>query len=344
MPHQLVVTYRPDQRLTGLPELLRPAGWRTFFWIHDGDQTFYRRDRFYAARGFRMVDGRDFARSDPQTNWGKSDRSLALRAADALDRLKEPFAALVLTVSNHHPFQVPSDAKTALAIPDEERRGWTKLPGIAELVGAHTVPMLRTIHYTDEAVGLFVEEARRRSWFARTVFVITGDHGLAIAPREGPPTPHRLVRLRHHVPLLIFAPRFVPPSRVASPALLSDVPATLLGLFGLAGPSAGLGRDLLDPAAERPERPVVCWDAEGRVVSVFTRDFAYHAALPEGTLWNPPRFDEELLVDRRRDPEGRRDASAERPEILARLRRAALTWFDVYPWLVASDRSGLPPQ
>jgi arylsulfatase A-like enzyme len=343
MPHEIVMTYRPDLRLVGLPELLRAAGWQAFFWIYGGDQTFYRRERFYKARGFRMADGRDFGPDDPWTNWGRSDRSLAERAVVGLDRLKEPFAALVLTISNHHPFQVPSDSRHPLDVHAPEQRGWVNVPGISVLMGRHTIPMIKTIHYTDEAVGLLVEEARRRAWSERTVFVICGDHGLPILPLEGTPTRHQLETLRHHVPLLIWAP-FLRHARVTSPALLSDVPETLLGLFGLPGPAGGLGRDLLDPASERPDRPAVCWDSEARIVSVFTRDFAYHGALPADAMWNPASLAEEILVDRKRDPDGRRDASADRPEELRRLRAAALTYLDVYPWLVASDRSGIPPK
>ncbi len=61
--------------MTGLPEMLRGLGWRSFLWIHNSDQNFYRRDRFYLPRGFRIIDGKDFPIREPRTNWGFSDRA-----------------------------------------------------------------------------------------------------------------------------------------------------------------------------------------------------------------------------------------------------------------------------
>ena len=119
---------------------------------------------------------------------------------------------MVLTITNHHPFQLPSDAgKPPLAIDVPEERGYMRLPGMHSLVGRHTVPMLRTMNYTDEAIGDFFEGARRRPWFSETIFVVTSDHGLPIAPLSGRMTTHRLEELRHRVPLLFYAPDLIAP-------------------------------------------------------------------------------------------------------------------------------------
>ena len=160
-PYEVFMTSRYEVPMTGIPELFRRAGWKSLLWIHNGDQNFYRRDRFYLPRGFQMLDGRNFSSSEPRTNWGFSDRALARRAVAALDSSAPPFAAMVLTVSNHHPFQLPSDAKTQMHGLPPERRGFAPFGKEGLVVGLHTVPMLRTIHYTDEAVGYFFDLARR---------------------------------------------------------------------------------------------------------------------------------------------------------------------------------------
>ena len=341
-PHEVLMTARPDTPLTGLPDLLRAAGWRSFLWIHNSDQTFYREDRFYLPRGFRMIDGRDFDASEAGTNWGKSDLALAARTRTALDRLEEPFAAMMLTISNHHPFQLPPDARSRFDIGDSERGGWATSPWLAPLVGRYTVPMLRTIHYTDEAVGAFMEGARTRPWFARTIFVIASDHGLPILPLEGAPTAHGFAELRHGVPLVFWSPLLTGGRRLPGPASLVDVAATLAGLLALGPVEAGLGSDLLDPADDDPERPVVAWDGESRAVSVWTRRWAWHGTLPPGVQWNPERFVGQFLVDVDADPRGERDVSGAHPEVTARLARIARIYFDVYPWLVTTGRSGTP--
>lgn len=341
-PYEVTLSTRPDVPMTGLPELLRESGWKSFLWIHNGDQAFYERERFYLPRGFRMIDGRDYPPSEPRTNWGFSDRTLARHAVEALGATVEPFAAMVLTVSNHHPFQLPSDARTRLEGLPPERRGFLPFGTAGLLVGAHTVPMLKTIHYTDEAIGDFFALARKQPWFSRTVFVISGDHGLAIAPLEGPMTFHRLIELRHRVPLIIYSPLLAGGKVIDGPASQVDILPTIAGLLGLPGERAGIGRDLLDPDAD-PQRQAVLWTREARTISLVTPDRAYHRRLASG---NSMRFDpapEELLVDPATDADGHSDLMGSDPAEARRLSHAALEYFDVYPWLVVQGRSGVPP-
>src|SRR5437868_1654937 len=80
VPRETLITSRPHVDITGLPEILRGAGWNTMLWLHGGDLDFYRRDLFYLPRGFRVVDARAFPKDDPSTNWGYSDRALARHA------------------------------------------------------------------------------------------------------------------------------------------------------------------------------------------------------------------------------------------------------------------------
>ena len=343
-PGSLLPVQNPATPLLGLPEILGANGWRSFLWIHNGDESFYRRDRFYLSRGFRMVDGRDFPRSAVRTNWGCSDRSLARLAVDSLDRTREPFAAMLLTVSNHHPFQVPSDARSVAPIPWTEERGWfSPAPGLP-LVGRHTVPMMKTIHYTDEALGDFFREAASRDWTRRTIFVISGDHGLPIVPLGGLGSAHELAELRHGVPLVIWSP-LLPGGRVLEgPATLADVPPTLLGLLGIDSPRPFAGVDLLDPDLDLADRPLPLYDEEARRVTVLRGRLAYHARLepprtsPDWTLGN------ELLVDTVRDPRGVENAADLLPHETARMRRDAEVFVDVYPWLALAGRTGLPPE
>jgi arylsulfatase A-like enzyme len=317
-PRHLVLTDAPSEPGDGLPEILRRAGWRSFLWVHDGDQTFYRRDRFYPARGVRLIDGRDFDPGLPRTNWGFSDKALAQVAVRALDRLEEPFAAMALTVSNHHPFQVPADATTSFEPPQLSRGGFVSVPGLPELLGLHTGGMLKTIHYTDEAVGDFFRAAASRPWYARTVFVLCGDHGLPVAPLDGTPSPARFAELRHHVPLIFFSPLLAGGVTLDAPASLADVPATLLGFFGIPG-LLGDGRDLFAP----PHAPAIAWDDEGRAATAVSSRFTYHAVLearPDGLA----ATHETLFAAADRD--GDTDLSEREPGALAALRDAVLAW------------------
>lgn len=325
-PHSLILTEEPDRPQDGLPEILARAGWKSFLWIHNGDQNFYRRDRFYDARGFRTIDGRDFDPREPRTNWGYSDKVLMRAAVRAFDRLEEPFAAMALTVSNHYPFQVPTDASTSFEPPETARGGFVSVPGLSQALGLRTRSMLKTIHYTDEAVGLFFDLARSRPWFQRTIFVISGDHGLPIAPLGGAPTPHHFASLRHQVPLVFFSPLFAGGTVLGGPASLADVPATLLGLLGL-GESAGDGRDLF--AREPAGTPVIAWDNEGRTVTAATRDFVYHATLAQDGGGNLRAAEESLFLAG--DAAGAADLAPRNPKAVSRFRASVLSWAGARP-------------
>jgi arylsulfatase A-like enzyme len=341
-PYEVSLTTRSDVAMTGLPEMLRSLGWKTFLWIHNGDQNFYRRDRFYLPRGFQTIDGRDFPPREPRTNWGFSDRALARRALVAFDATREPFAAMVITVSNHHPFQLPPDAQTHMTGLPSERRGFIPFGTGGLLVGMHTVPMLRTIHYTDEAVGYFFHLVRDRPWFSRTVFVIVSDHGLPIAPLGGLRTFHRFLEIRHRVPLIIYSPLLPGGKVVEGPASQADLLPTLAGLLRIPD-QPGVGRDLLDPGSEDPDRPVITWTRDAQTISVITQNRIYHRRLANE---NPLRFrdsEEELLIDPIADPEGEKNLFHRDRNAALPLARVAERYFDVYPWILVEGRSGLPP-
>lgn len=341
-PYEVLLTSRSESPMTGIPELLRHSGWQSFLWVHSGDQNFYQRDRFYLPRGFITIDGRDFPPREPRTNWGFSDRALARRAMTALDSVAEPFASMILTVSNHHPFQLPADAQTHLTGLGRERRGFSPFGKEGLVVGLHTVPMLKTMHYTDEAVGYFFEMARTRPWFARTVFVIASDHGLPIVPTNGVESLHRFLELRHRVPLILYSP-LLPGGRVVrEPASQIDVLPTIMGLFGLSGPEAGIGRDLLDPSSADPERPVITWTRDARTISVITQALVYHRQLSAAGTLRFDDVDDEMLIDPSADPKGLHNLAAQFPAETSRLQRAAEIYYDTYAWLVTQGRSGLP--
>ncbi|HEY5611551.1 MAG TPA: LTA synthase family protein, partial [Thermoanaerobaculia bacterium] len=343
-PYEIIIRTRPDVAVSGLPEILKANGWKSFVWVHPGDQTLYLSSRFYLHHGFRMLDGRDFAPSEPHTNWGYSDKALGRRGLEALDKTREPFAAMLLTVTNHHPFQLPSDASGAYRGLPEEKRGWVPVPGSEQLFGLHTVPMLKTVHYTDEALGYFMDEARKRPWFDNTIFVILGDHGLPITPLSGIASLHHFAGLRHRVPLIFYSPLLAGGKVIEGPASHADILPTLLGLFGVTSPRAGVGIDLFDPADRDPERPIVAVSPDARLISVVTATRAYHARFAPPTSGHIATFNEEFLIDPIADPRGLNNLVDQGDPALDRLRRAAKIYLEVYPWLLAEGRTGVPDE
>jgi len=339
-PYEIVIRNRPDAVISGLPDMLEACGYN-LLWAHPGDQTLYLSSRFYEHRGFHVTDGASFGTDEPRTNWGYSDKALARHTIHLLDRAREPFAAMELTISNHHPYQLPSDASPfplRLPVTQEELEQLSR----NKWFGQRYTPMLRTIHYTDEALGDFFRMAERTAWFKRTIFVIVGDHGSPVPTVDYISSDHELLELRHEVAMLIYSPMLKGGYRISGPASQADIEPTIAGLLRINEPRAGVGVDLLDPIDRDQDRPVISWTPESHTVTVHTRAFAYHAVV-EALGSNPVEFSREVLIDRHTDPDGMNNLAGERPEEREKLRRMAKVYVELYPYLIAAGRSGVPP-
>lgn len=337
-PYEIVIRTRPAVNVYGLPEMLAHDGYR-LLWMHPSESELYLSTRFYLRRGFRVVDGRDFEPQLASTNWGYSDRALAKTLVAAIDRMPEPFAAMGVTVSNHHPFEVPSDAVKQLNLPHfKPKQGYRDLGLSGFQEGEHTLLRLHSTHYSDEALGYFLSLARSRPWFNNTIFIIAGDHGAPTKPygREIE-TIHDFLELRHRVAMLIYSP-LLAPRVIKEPATHVDLLPTLLGLIGDRQPRAGLGIDVLDPAETDDQRIIVTW-SDSRAVVLHDAHFSYEAMLQR----EPERYEimsESLFTAS--DDRGLNNVASSHPEELARFRRAAKAYIDSYGWLVASGHSGVP--
>ncbi len=331
LPREWLMPDRPGVVLSGLPEALKALGWRDFVWMYGGDQTFYGRARFYGQRGFRYFDAADFPASDPRTSWGFSDLSLSHRSLAVLRSAAEPFAAMFVTISNHHPFRVPTDARSRFDPPNLE----------SGCRGHYTCRMLQTIHYSDQAVGDFFARASNEPWFSRTIFVVSGDHGLPIEPYGFEnPTPHQYEEFQHRIPIMIYSPLLPGGSVVSDPVSQTDLAPTLLDLVAPAMPRAGIGIDLL--SSDREDRPIVLWSGESHTLSVVTRNRIYHATVHLSA--KPfPSLENEQLVDPGRDPRGLVNLAPGEPAAVAAARAVCDAYLRDYPVVVDSGRSGLPP-
>lgn len=338
-PYEMLMRTRPYLKLYGLPDVLAKDGYQ-LLWMDPVDADMYLGTRFYLNHGFRVIDGRSFNPSLARTSWGYSDRALAQTLVGAMDRMQQPFAAMGVTVSNHHPFHVPDDAVTRLSLPETRpQHGFRDLvPGLAE--GEHTLPRLHTIHYADEALGYFIALARSRSWFKNTIFVIVGDHGAPTKPyHRSIESVHDYIVLRHKVAMLIYSP-LLAPRVIKEPVSHVDVMPTLLGLLGEEGPRAGLGIDLLDPADADDQHMTVSWN-DAHLMLLNDSHYSYHALL-------------HLAGDRyvihseglyaAGDQRGRNDIAAAHPGEFARFHRAATAYVDTYAWITGEGHSGIPPR
>ena len=230
-PGQSIVRRPNNGALFSLGSVFEDKGYGVLF-AYGGYGYFDNMNAFFDANDYRSVDRRSIpsARIAFENIWGVADEHLYDQVIDEFDRELaahpgRPLFAHVMTTSNHRPYTYPA--------------GRIDIPSGTGRHGA--------VKYSDYALGRFLERARGRPWFGRTVFVITADHGANA--RGGMQIPVD----KYRIPLFVYAPGHVAPRRVDRLMSQIDVAPTLLGLLDFDYYSKFLGRDLLHsaPASDR---------------------------------------------------------------------------------------------
>ncbi|HMH18475.1 MAG TPA: LTA synthase family protein [Burkholderiales bacterium] len=215
------IVKRPDNGgLFSLGEVFREKGYEALY-LYGGYAYFDNMDAFFSGNGYTVID-RTALKPDEITFeniWGVADEDLFRLAIAELDKryaARKPFFAHIMTVSNHRPFAYPAGR---IDIPTGTREGAVK--------------------YTDFAIGQFIDKARAKPWFDRTLFVIIADHTHKGRGRTELPLEN------YHIPLIVYAPRQVPPSRIDTIASQIDVGPTILGMLDFSYRSLFFGHDIL---------------------------------------------------------------------------------------------------
>ncbi|MFO0981112.1 MAG: LTA synthase family protein [Planctomycetota bacterium] len=225
-----------NQPFRSLPAILGEQGYQTLF-LYNGLASWDNKEGFFRSHGMqRFVELRDFSNPiflDP--DWGVSDQDVFRRANQeftALAATAQPFLGVILTLSNHAPFNLP------------------QVPGLAPITtGGEQNTRLNGVHYADWALGQFMEEARAQPWFGDTLFAFVGDHGFGIPPEL---TEANLLHM--HVPLLFYGPEILAAHGEVRHVVASqlDILPTLLGVVGRDVVHQSFGRDLFALPADDP--------------------------------------------------------------------------------------------
>lgn len=228
------------QPFRSLPAILSEAGFKTLF-LYNGLFSWDNKEGFFRNQGVERFIGRHDYRNptfvDPA--WGVCDHDVfnrALEEFDAFAAAGEPFLGMVLTLSNHAPFNLPS------------------VPGLPPITsGGDQNQRLNGVHYADWALGQFMDAARQRAWFPDTLFVFVGDHGFGL-----PPQLTEINLLHMHVPLLFYGPAILPQHETRHVvASQLDILPSVVGLLGIPAPHQAFGRDLFSLPATDPGHALV---------------------------------------------------------------------------------------
>lgn len=211
--------------------LLKRHGYTSDF-IYGGVSNFDNMGGFFLANGFdRVVDQDEFSNPVFLGTWGVSDEDLVVKANEVFKSHGDrPFFALMLSTSNHAPFEFP--------------------PGRIELHEQPANTRHNAMKYADYAIGRLFELARQEAYFRNTIFLVVADHDTRVDGADLVPID------RFHVPGLIIGPG-VPKRRYDGLASQIDLLPTLLHLMGIESRHPMVGRDLFQVPASAPGRTVM---------------------------------------------------------------------------------------
>lgn len=177
-------------RFVGLGTLLRTKGYDSSF-FHGGNNGTMHFDSFLKSAGVDQYFGANEYpnAADNDGVWGIYDGPFFHWFAGKIDTFHQPFLTSVFSLSSHQPYLIP--------------------PDVAQKYHEGSLPILKTIHYTDDVLRDFFAAAEKQPWYQNTLFVITADHAfksVGASPES---------ELQHfRIPLIFFHPNFSWPSTI----------------------------------------------------------------------------------------------------------------------------------
>jgi phosphoglycerol transferase MdoB-like AlkP superfamily enzyme len=167
----------------GLGHQLKQNGYQTAF-FHGGKNGTMSFDFLSKLGGLEKYYGMS-EYPDPKDydgNWGIFDLPFLQFTASEINRLPQPFGAMVFTLSSHQPYTIPDPFKGRFP------KG--------------NLDIHESLGYADHSIRQFFKTASSMPWYANTLFVITGDH-TQMTDQQAYQTPWGY----YDVPLIFFHPK-----------------------------------------------------------------------------------------------------------------------------------------
>lgn len=209
----------------GLFEYTKKKDYQTiYFCTHDG--------QFDNVEGFltanycdEVIASDDYPSEEIKTTLGVPDDYMFRSATKKLNELSnnsKPFAATIMTASDHGPYYVP-----------------------LYFTPKNSETKKQIVEYADWSLRQFFESASKQSWYDSTLFVLVADHGAAMNASYDMPLSY------NHTPLLFYSPHNIYPSINKEMAGQIDIFPTIMDYLNLPFVNKTLGINLND-SFDRP--------------------------------------------------------------------------------------------
>jgi len=217
---------------------------KSSFIILGDDPKFYCQNKMTSALGYDYLYSEKNLRMDETFNMGLSDKSLFKQTIPILKKQKTPFFAQIITLSSHLPFEIPFEYKS-LDLKNENP--------------LHQY--IESIHYFDNALGIFINDLKKNNLYDSTVIFITGDHeGLVGANKKeilDQFNTSKIVPDEYVVPFICINPLNKKHLGLSSKKINQiDLFPTMLNLLNINPYYKGIGIDAFDP--KHPNQAFFC--------------------------------------------------------------------------------------
>ncbi|MBC7423886.1 MAG: LTA synthase family protein, partial [Ferruginibacter sp.] len=207
--------------------------------------------------------------------WGIDDKNLFLEANSQLAKQQKPFFAIIQTADNHRPY----------SIPNEDLGQFKKVAYADDTIhkyGFENIDQLNAFRYTDFCYQQFFEAAQKEKYYANTIFVFVGDHGIGGNANAMYPLSWTEQRLTNeHVPLLFYAPALLQPKLVHSVSSQIDIMPSVAGLLGIPYHNNSMGKNLFDTTNTIEENAFII-DHDAKNIGLVNSQFYFVKNLKTG--------------------------------------------------------------
>jgi phosphoglycerol transferase MdoB-like AlkP superfamily enzyme len=243
-PHGAASDEYADKRLPGMPRLFKEKGYLSAT-FHTNDAAFWNRKEFYKALGYDQYFDRAYFGDEDIIKFAASDEVLYRKTAAAMAEMNksgQPFYAQVISMSAHHPFDLP-ESKQRITLPEHYK-------------GSFVNDYLISQNYADYALGLYIDELKAAHLWENSLFIIYGDHmGLPIysLSAQDKTLLYEIYGRDYgfsemlNIPLIISAPGAIEPAIMNQVGGQVDVMPTIANLAGITlAKQVHFGQDLLN--------------------------------------------------------------------------------------------------
>ncbi|MBK6835896.1 MAG: sulfatase-like hydrolase/transferase [Bacteroidetes bacterium] len=237
----------------GIGTLLKEENYDTYFYTTH-DPHFDNMKGFYTMNGFdNFISQNDFNSGEAVSTLGVPDHVLLNKLIETHKNASKPFLSVVMTASDHGPWVVPENIPFKPSSTDERDR---------------------CTQYADWAIGNFMDNAKKQSWYKNTIFIFLGDHGLSMGHTYEMPISY------NHIPCIIHQAKILKADTISAPCYQPDITATVMDLLNKSFTNETFGTSVF-----KTKRPFVFFSADDKYGCVDSSGNYFYQLLQTNTSY-----------------------------------------------------------